>query len=351
MYGLKESPGMPSLSLVIQILSDCTKNTPLAIMSEPQGANPQNATGGSRRGLLKRARQLRRQPEHFIQEQNQSPVGNQPLVENQPPVLNQLPEENQPPGDNRQRRSLWNSILRIPRRLRNSRRERNQTPERIPTPPPITWEPGAAISHEANANREADGDSKTAVGSESNSEATTLDEGRSVEGGLQFRGNPGLPNINEVLAANNVQIFNVTTGVNNDPLGDDHDTGSGPQGLLGPPTDFPKFEKLPAELRVKIWEMAMWEGRVIYLNSRRKSHEQEITICWGERYFHVPVFFFVSPEARMCAMQRYDQMRVGISLCPWSASTPEKRRFVNVHVIMGDRLIIRNNHPTRFDPE
>ncbi|KAI0506874.1 hypothetical protein F5B22DRAFT_650353 [Xylaria bambusicola] len=285
-------------------------------MSGPQAVNPVDASSSGSKGsftnarlrlkgsLRRRLRRLRGRLEQPIQGQNQPPVENQP------------PADNPSSRENRLRRRLLGSVLRSLRRLRVSRKERSLTP-RQENP-----EPGATISPEANDGAE------TAVGSDSDSVSgeTAVDD----TGATPSPSSPGI--IRQIIpSSDSVESrYHITTT----------NSSSSFSSFLVPLTTFPIFSKLPIELRLIIWERAMWEGRIIYLNSPWRAHEHDTAVCWGERYVHVPVFFFVNREARECAMQRYDQMQVELSFYQRDEWVPVRTSVINVHVIIHDRLTV-----------
>ncbi|KAI3316999.1 hypothetical protein HD806DRAFT_551265 [Xylariaceae sp. AK1471] len=105
------------------------------------------------------------------------------------------------------------------------------------------------------------------------------------------------------------------------------------------PQEFTLFQRLPVELRVKIWKMAMEEPRLVHLYARRCGLYDRLV--WGDgastlrrgvprgsglkikngryEYQQVPPFFFVNNEARHEALRHYtirfkvDQMGRGQS--------------------------------------
>ncbi|KAJ8122177.1 hypothetical protein O1611_g9906 [Lasiodiplodia mahajangana] len=77
-----------------------------------------------------------------------------------------------------------------------------------------------------------------------------------------------------------------------------------------PPTSFPQFSKLPTELRIIIWELAMEEGRIIPLFHCPPGYIQRRLTISGMRFGDVPLFFFVNSECREVAAKRYIKTRI-----------------------------------------
>ncbi|KAI0192949.1 hypothetical protein EV127DRAFT_479364 [Xylaria flabelliformis] len=96
---------------------------------------------------------------------------------------------------------------------------------------------------------------------------------------------------------------------------------------------FPQFTRLPPELRLMIWVMAMeesWIIRILRDNYQRKTR----TLRVGEDTFYdVPKFFFVNQECRTVAMKVYTDSSLGIY-----DSESHLRVYIDMKVKRGDKL-------------
>ncbi|KAI1735956.1 hypothetical protein F4680DRAFT_452407 [Xylaria scruposa] len=74
---------------------------------------------------------------------------------------------------------------------------------------------------------------------------------------------------------------------------------------------FPQFSRLPTELRLIIWEMAMDEPRTIVI--LRESSPTPRTLSVGkDKFYNAPEFFFVNQECRTVATKLYTDSSLGI---------------------------------------
>ncbi|KAI0555148.1 hypothetical protein F4679DRAFT_522393 [Xylaria curta] len=101
-----------------------------------------------------------------------------------------------------------------------------------------------------------------------------------------------------------------------------------------PVASFPQFTRLPLELRLIIWEMAMDEPRSIRI--LKDPYPQPRTLSVGkDNYYDAPGFFFVNQECRTVATKVYTDSDLEIA-----SSYPI---WVNMKVKRGDRLVISCN--------
>ncbi|KAI1740681.1 hypothetical protein F4680DRAFT_447543 [Xylaria scruposa] len=99
-----------------------------------------------------------------------------------------------------------------------------------------------------------------------------------------------------------------------------------------PLTNFPQFARLPTELRLIVWEMAVEEPRDICFFAFPTGHRAR-TLTVGEiNFYDAPVFFFVNRECRSVAMKAYTNVTVRIA-------DPESVHIdINVKAKCGDGL-------------
>ncbi|KAI1734322.1 hypothetical protein F4680DRAFT_438729 [Xylaria scruposa] len=96
---------------------------------------------------------------------------------------------------------------------------------------------------------------------------------------------------------------------------------------------FPQFIRLPLELRLIIWEMAMDEPRSIRI--LKDPYPKPRTLSVGEdNYYDAPKFFFVNQECRTVAAKVYTNSSLEINAWGFGAIG------VNMKVKRGDRLVI-----------
>ncbi|KAI1130590.1 hypothetical protein F5Y10DRAFT_289010 [Nemania abortiva] len=76
-----------------------------------------------------------------------------------------------------------------------------------------------------------------------------------------------------------------------------------------PTSSFPQFTRLPLELRIEIWEIAMDEPRAIHLLSAPDGHIQRTLMINDVKFVDVPVFFFVNRECRGIVVNQYSEIK------------------------------------------
>ncbi|KAI0098761.1 hypothetical protein GGR51DRAFT_576896 [Nemania sp. FL0031] len=115
-----------------------------------------------------------------------------------------------------------------------------------------------------------------------------------------------------------------------------------------PLTSFPQFPKLPTELRLFIWELAMEEGQTITLFRCPPNQIQRRLTIDGVKFSEVPVFFFVNSECRGIAAKKY--LKTKITLKP--GAMPFSILEVHLLLTANDRLTFNFNPYIAFcNPE
>ncbi|KAI8629141.1 hypothetical protein F5Y19DRAFT_434132 [Xylariaceae sp. FL1651] len=78
------------------------------------------------------------------------------------------------------------------------------------------------------------------------------------------------------------------------------------------PSDFPQFGRLPPEMRIAIWKLAMEEPRIIHISPFLLEPTPRKIKMNGLEYEQVPEFFFVSRECRWVAQVLYSATAVDV---------------------------------------
>ncbi|KAI0459659.1 hypothetical protein F5B21DRAFT_251318 [Xylaria acuta] len=77
-----------------------------------------------------------------------------------------------------------------------------------------------------------------------------------------------------------------------------------------PPAGFPQFTRLPTELRLIVWEMAMDEPRTICILGFPADRTPRTLVDGGDKFIDAPGFFFVNRECRKVATKAYTNLTV-----------------------------------------
>ncbi|KAI1740778.1 hypothetical protein F4680DRAFT_447633 [Xylaria scruposa] len=105
-----------------------------------------------------------------------------------------------------------------------------------------------------------------------------------------------------------------------------------------PPADFPQFARLPTELRLIIWEMAVEEPRNVFLFAF-PAYRTPRTLTVGEdNFYDAPEFFFVNQECRAVATKVYTDISIMLQ------DTTSKHITISMKVKRGDGFWVWCDH-------